>query len=203
MSFKHVDVAKYLVDTGILEVRGGEVWRVKVKQGGRAGNINACEPRRAENKLDSGYLQIQIYQNGVRYTCLAHDLIWHLYNGNAPHGSLIHHKNRIRHDNRIENLECVTFGAHNAHHAKERDVWQKGKTKKDPEFKLWHEKTIRTKAENYKQKAIKTYQLVRHNNVSIHALSDSMGCTTRTIYQHMIDCKRRGWLSSADVHNSF
>ena len=45
-----------------------------------------------------------------------HRVIWEIYFGNIPKGYDVHHKNGIKHDNRIENLECMPHGAHSSHH---------------------------------------------------------------------------------------
>lgn len=47
---------------------------------------------------------------------MAHRLIWEAVNGPIPDGLQINHKNGIKHDNRIENLELVTQ-SENAKHA--------------------------------------------------------------------------------------
>jgi len=37
-----------------------------------------------------------------------HRLVWEEHNGPIPDGMVIHHKNSIKDDNRIENLICLT-----------------------------------------------------------------------------------------------
>jgi hypothetical protein len=67
------------------------IWNTK-----HAGNI-------AGNKTPWGYIEIAL--NGIKYK--AHRLVYKLHSGEEPH--IIDHINRIRHDNRFENLRSGTF----------------------------------------------------------------------------------------------
>jgi HNH endonuclease len=58
---------------------------------------------------DKGYL---VDRKGIKQ----HRVIWEIYFGKIPKGYVVHHKNGIKHDNRIENLECMPHGAHSTHH---------------------------------------------------------------------------------------
>lgn len=40
--------------------------------------------------------------------CFAHRIIWEMHNGPIPNGMEIDHINRVRDDNRIENLQLIT-----------------------------------------------------------------------------------------------
>lgn len=51
-----------------------------------------------------GYIRIRL--NGVEYR--AHRIIWEMFNGKIPEGMLVDHINRIKTDNRIENLRLAT-----------------------------------------------------------------------------------------------
>lgn len=46
-----------------------------------------------------------------------HRVVWENANGPIPDGQEIHHRNEIRTDNRLENLECVTRLQHKRIHA--------------------------------------------------------------------------------------
>ena len=61
------------------------------------------------------------------------------------------HFNANKKDNNLSNLMIMTFQQHNRHH--KHIPWNKniGKTEKVTE---WHKKTVKSKVENYKQKAL-------------------------------------------------
>lgn len=54
-------------------------------------------------KQRSGYIECKVGRG--KYA--AHRLIWIWHNGDIPEGLLINHKNEVRDDNRIDNLELV------------------------------------------------------------------------------------------------
>lgn len=49
-----------------------------------------------------------------------HRIVWEDAHGPIPAGYHIHHKNHVRDDNRLENLELVDGRRHNADHTRER-----------------------------------------------------------------------------------
>jgi hypothetical protein len=61
-----------------------------------------------------GYTRREI--EGVRK--LIHNWVWIIYNGRIPKGSQVHHKNGVRSDNRLENLELVSIEQHTFKHRK-------------------------------------------------------------------------------------
>ena len=81
----------------IFEYRDGNLyWKVsagKRKAGSRAGNVGGKGYRRV------GY-NYKLYPE--------HRVIWELHNGSIPDGLEIDHINRVRSDNRIENLRLAT-----------------------------------------------------------------------------------------------
>jgi len=52
---------------------------------------------------DNGYVIVR--RNGKKY--FEHRLVWQGVNGQIPNGCVIHHKNGIKTDNRIDNLELI------------------------------------------------------------------------------------------------
>lgn len=58
---------------------------------------------------------------------MEHDLVMECIIGrHLKDDEVVHHKNKIRNDNRKENLELMTFKEHAALHMKERNELKKG-----------------------------------------------------------------------------
>jgi hypothetical protein len=73
----------------------------------------------AGRKEHSGYIGINMRHHGERLQFQAHRVIWFLHHGAWP-TNCIDHINRIRDDNRIENLREVTVAENNRNCAKRR-----------------------------------------------------------------------------------
>lgn len=59
--------------------------------------------------MPNGYIQIRFTKNGVHYQDYLHRLIAKAFIDNPDNKPTVNHKNHIRNDNRIENLEWATF----------------------------------------------------------------------------------------------
>lgn len=91
------------------------------------GNQKSIEQRGANNpswkggktRHSAGYIQVRAAsnRNNSPYQ-MEHILVWEAANGPVPDGYQIHHKNGIKDDNRLENLEAETESDHhsNKHH---------------------------------------------------------------------------------------
>lgn len=55
---------------------------------------------------NKGYVEVWVTRNGVRFQLFAHRIVWMLHTGKWPE-HCIDHINRVRNDNRIENLRDV------------------------------------------------------------------------------------------------
>lgn len=56
----------------------------------------------------NGYMHITLSKNGEVYTFDSHRLIYEAFYGEIPEGYQVNHKNEIKTDNRIDNLELLT-----------------------------------------------------------------------------------------------
>lgn len=74
----------------------------------------------------SGYLRVWLSRNGTeRQRFTVHRLVAGAFIGPAPIGHQVNHKNAVKADNRVDNLEYVT-GARNREHAAEMDLLPRG-----------------------------------------------------------------------------
>lgn len=93
------------------------------------GNIKSLE-RTIERKNDNyvrkemilkcvkdsyGYLNVDLIQNGVKKRVKVHRLVAQAFIPNLEYKPCINHKNGIRDDNRVENLEWVTYQENEIH----------------------------------------------------------------------------------------
>lgn len=65
-----------------------------------------------ERKICNGYVYIRVNS----YWVTEHRYIWEKHCGKIPEGMMIHHKNGIKEDNRIENLELFSRLEHGHKH---------------------------------------------------------------------------------------
>ena len=90
--------------------------------------------RGPKSKAPGGYGSIseagyrRIYDPKQRRLRMEHVLVWESVNGPIPPGYQIHHRNGVKLDNRIENLELVTPTAHTRLHG--GCIFRNGKWKK-------------------------------------------------------------------------
>lgn len=62
----------------------------------------------AQRIKTGGYATFHLCKEGQRTDPLAHRLVWEAFNGPIPDGLEINHKNSVRADNRLANLELLT-----------------------------------------------------------------------------------------------
>lgn len=71
-----------------------------------------------------GYLFINLYKNGKKKTGLIHRLLANAYIPNPENKPQINHKNGIKKDNRLENLEWVTSSENHIHARKLKLIYR-------------------------------------------------------------------------------
>ena len=87
----------------------GRIRRIAGGRGVRAGRI--LRPR---NNSD-GYPYLNLWRNGHRKTWQVHTLVTEAFLGPRPDGLEVNHKNGIKDDNRVGNLEYVTHSENVKH----------------------------------------------------------------------------------------
>lgn len=109
-----VEAALALVKQGVLSVdEQGRIWRHYIACQGQLQKL--AEPRRAENPGAKGYLRVAIWLDKRVRNIAAHRVVWELANGPIPDLLEINHKNGIKTDNQLSNIEVVTSGENGAH----------------------------------------------------------------------------------------
>lgn len=79
----------------------------------------------AKNKMHNGYLTVNIkYKNGKRRLWYVHRLVAAEFIPNPENKPVVNHKNLVKNDNRLVNLEWVTY-AENNRHAHENGAFRK------------------------------------------------------------------------------
>ena len=73
-----------------------------------AGKIWSAKSKRFIGFNSRGYRRVGLLTNGTRDTPFIHRLVFLHFVGPIPSDRQIHHKNSLRDDNRVENLELVT-----------------------------------------------------------------------------------------------
>lgn len=69
-----------------------------------------CRP-----SLANGYARYVLSRQAETITKAGHRMVWEAFVGPIPHPLVINHKNGVKDDNRLENLEVVTVAENTAH----------------------------------------------------------------------------------------
>lgn len=94
-----------VLKTGMVIVDAAQ-GKVYVRRG--PGGLILKSPREVRGTNIHGYLHVKLSINGEKRSVRLHRVIWVSVHGVIPDGMVIHHKNNIKSDNRIENLAVVT-----------------------------------------------------------------------------------------------
>ena len=136
---EHVSFFVKKIEDGELTFREGELVRV--------GNSRTKKPfKRAGRVTSKGYIQINGTKNGEKITITAHRLVWAFHHGieNLKPDMQINHKNGIKSDNRIENLELVT-PSENMRHAYMTGLKKGQSGERNPDSRLTEKQVLMIK----------------------------------------------------------
>jgi len=92
---------------GYFVTEDGRVLSYKTKSRYKKDSVNYDKtPKELKFNVDpNGYNRVKLYKNGKGITCKVHRLVAQAYIENPENCPCVNHKNKIRTDNRIENLE--------------------------------------------------------------------------------------------------
>jgi hypothetical protein len=88
------------------------------------GNIRRIYPFKSDGRkqskgptiyMDKKYPRVRLYKNGASRDCVVHRLVMAAFVGPLPIGHEVNHKNGVKTDNRLENLEYVTHSENQQH----------------------------------------------------------------------------------------
>lgn len=115
---REVDAHRILVEGELMKIDAdGCIWRIAHQRMAPSGRYFAipCLRRRAESRNSDGYFAIGLRDGRDRFKVLAHRLVWFHHNGRIPDGLTINHKNGVRTDNRLSNLEVLDMSGQMLH----------------------------------------------------------------------------------------
>lgn len=82
--------------------------------------------KRKPQLTSRGYLGVMLSVGSVVTHHKVHRVVWQAFNGTIPKGRAINHKNGVKTDNRLANLELCTNQENSKHAKEELDVFRRG-----------------------------------------------------------------------------
>jgi len=118
------------LELGVFEI--GDDWRLWRKKVRHNGGFRDIKKRRADRITGVGYYYCSVWIQEARKSmgALAHRIIWTHLNGEIEDGLTINHKNGIKSDNNIDNLEVLTLSDNIKHAYRTGLASNKGKNAK-------------------------------------------------------------------------
>jgi len=107
-----------LIKKGILILdSSGQIWRQYILRG-HDKKLVKIKKRKIGFTTENGYIRIAVLHNKKHHYFWAHRIIWVYHNGRIPEGKVINHIDGKKANNRIENLQAVTYSENIIHSLK-------------------------------------------------------------------------------------
>lgn len=152
-------------------------WRTVTTSRGKkqAGEFRRCRKHGKRPNIGARYTHptlgyvLVITEAGQKYE---HRVIWEQHYGPIPEGYHVHHRNHVKDDNRIENLELVEGRRHNRDHTRERhkngDFVLRASSNKNWIADLDNDEIVRRKDAGESFRSIARCMGSNHTTVSLH-----------------------------------
>lgn len=167
------------INKGYLRVDDeGKIWRIADRN--NCSKFRNIKPVIAGCIEAKGYRTLHTQINGFRYHAKAHRIVWIYFNGKIPVGLEINHKNGIKSDNRLSNLELITPSQNQTHSYRitKTHIAKKGENNSSSKLKEFEVKEILRRFElGEKRSAIAQYF-----NISYYTIWD---ITKRRTWRHI------------------
>ena len=104
-----------LIKKGILILdSSGQIWRQYIRRA-HDKKLLKIKRRKIGNITANGYNRISLRYNEKSYNFWIHRIVWAYHNGKIPEGKVINHIDGNKSNNRIENLQAVTYSENITH----------------------------------------------------------------------------------------
>ena len=111
--------------------------------------------------------------------------IWEERFGKIPNGMIIHHIDKNRMNNNINNLALLTYKAHNLLHSKDRRTWNKGlTTKNNKKMAIIIKKRNTVKLETMKKKCKETWKL-KQSGLKLKEIAKRLDISRRQVSERL------------------
>jgi len=142
------------------------------------GRVWSCRKRKTLSLVVNkrGYVQCNLYRDGRVKNHMVHRLVALAFFGKIPSGLQVNHKNGVKTDNRVENLELVT-PEQNRQQARDKGLVQSRKGEANPAAKLTEDD-------------VRAIRRLRAEGVTAIKVAQRFGVTERVVFriQH-----RKSW----------